>query len=341
MKSKKLLVTALSTLALLGGITGCKKAQGDVTLPDKTEGFVIGILQPVEHPALGAAREGFEEGLKEKIGEGKFTINYKNAGGNDADLQMGAKSLVDGCDMTFGLGTGAAQALKNSAISKGSTKPVLFSAVTDPVDAGLVENKDEPEGFVTGSSDMNPVADQIALIKDIIPTATKVGILYTQSEVNSVVQSNMAKAKAQELGLEVEVKTCMNTGDISVTTDALVKTGVQAIYIPTDNNIAANMDAVKTVADAAHVLVMCGEEGMLKNGGHATLSINYKDLGKQAGLMAGDILLKNKTIKQCPVKYMTSNECTYVLSSKNLADAQITIPDTIMSAHTWSDVDNA
>lgn len=339
MKTKKLLVTALSALALLSGVAGCKKSQGDVTVPDKKEGFVIGILQPVEHPALGAAREGFEEGLKEKVGEGKFTINYKNAGGNDADLQMGAKSLVDACDMTFGIGTGAAQALKNASISKGSTKPVIFSAVTDPVDAGLVENKNAPEGFVTGSSDMNPVEDQIALIKEIIPTVTKIGIIYTQSEVNSVVQSNMAKAKAQELGLQVEVKTCMNTGDISLTADALVKTGIQAMYIPTDNNIAANMDAIKTVADAAHVLVMCGEEGMLKGGGHATLSINYKDLGKQAGLMAGDILLKNKTVKETPVKYMTSAECTYVLSSNNLRDAQITIPESVMAAHTWSDVD--
>lgn len=339
MKTKKLLVTALSALALLSGVAGCKKSQGEVTVPDKTEGFVIGILQPVEHPALGAAREGFEEGLKEKVGEGKFTINYKNAGGNDADLQMGAKSLVDACDMTFGIGTGAAQALKNASISKGSTKPVIFSAVTDPVDAGLVENKNAPEGFVTGSSDMNPVEDQIALIKEIIPTVTKIGIIYTQSEVNSVVQSNMAKAKAQELGLQVEVKTCMNTGDISLTADALVKTGIQAMYIPTDNNIAANMDAIKTVADAAHVLVMCGEEGMLKGGGHATLSINYKDLGKQAGLMAGDILLKNKTVKETPVKYMTSAECTYVLSSNNLRDAQITIPESVMAAHTWSDVD--
>ena len=339
MKSKKLLVTALSTLAILAGVAGCKKAQGDVTITDKKEGLVIGVLQPVEHPALGAAKDGFIEGLTEKLGEGKFTINYKNAGGNDADLQMGAKTLVDACDMTFGLGTGAAQALKNSALSKGVKKPVIFSAVTDPVDAGLVENKDAPEGFVTGSSDMNPVEDQIALIKEIIPTVSKIGILYTQSEVNSVVQSNMAKAKAEALGLTVEVKTCMNTSDISSTTDALVKTGVQAIYIPTDNNIAANMDAVKNVVDAAHVLVACGEEGMLKGGGHATLSINYKDLGKQAGLMAGDILLKNKTIKESPVKYMTSAECTYVLSSKNLADAQITIPDTIMSAHAWSDVD--
>ena len=340
MKSRKLLLTALSTLAFAASISACGSVP-TVTLPDKTEGFVIGILQPVEHPALGAAREGFEEGLKEKIGAGKFEIKYLNAGGNDADLQLDAQTLVDDCDMTFGIGTGAAQALKNSSLAKGVTKPVMFSAVTDPVDAKLVENKDAPEGFVTGSSDMNPVDDQIALIKEIIPTVSKIGILYTQSEINSKVQSDMAKAKAEGLGLSVVVKTCQNTADITSTATALVQEGVQAIYVPTDNNIAANMNAVKSAADQGHVLVMCGEEGMLKSGGHATLSINYKDLGKHAGVMAADILLKNKTVKESPVKYMTSAECTYVLSSSNLTDAGITIPDSVMSAHTWSDVSNA
>ena len=340
MKIRKSLLTALSTLAFAASISACGSAS-TVTLPDKKEGFVIGILQPVEHPALGAAREGFEEGLKEKIGAGKFEIKYLNAGGNDADLQLDAQTLVDDCDMTFGIGTGAAQALKNSSLAKGYTKPVMFSAVTDPVDAKLVENKDAPEGFVTGSSDMNPVDDQIALIKDIIPNVSKIGILYTQSEINSKVQSDMAEAKAKGMGLGVVVKTCQNTSDITSTALALVQENVDAIYIPTDNNIAANMNAVKSAADQAHVLVVCGEEGMLAKGGHVTLSINYKDLGKHAGLMAGDILLKNKTVKESPVKYMTSNECTYVLSSSNLADAGITIPDSVKSAHTWSDVSNA
>ena len=164
--------------------------------------------------------------------------------------------------MTFGIGTGAAQALKNSSLAKGYTKPVMFSAVTDPVDAKLVENKDAPEGFVTGSSDMNPVDDQIALIKDIIPNVSKIGILYTQSEINSKVQSDMAEAKAKGMGLGVVVKTCQNTSDITSTALALVQENVDAIYIPTDNNIAANMNAVKSAADQAHVLVVCGEEGM-------------------------------------------------------------------------------
>ena len=236
MKSKKLLVTALATFAFAAGLSACGTSD-PVTLPDKKEGFVIGILQPVEHPALGAAREGFEEGLKEKIGEGKFTIDYKNAGGNDADLQLFAQTLVDSCDMTFGIGTGAAQALKNQSLAKGYTKPVMFSAVTDPVDAKLVENKDEPEGFVTGSSDMNPVDDQIALIKEIIPTVSKIGILYTQNEINSKVQSDMAEKKAKEMGLGVVVKTCQNTSDITATATQLVSEGVQAVYIPTDNKI--------------------------------------------------------------------------------------------------------
>lgn len=331
MKSKKLLLTALTALAFASGLTACNAQE-------KTDNFVIGILQPVEHPALGAARSGFEAGLKEQLGDKQYEIKYLNAGGNDADLQLDAQSLVDSCDLTFGIGTGAAQALKNSSMAKGYNKPVIFSAVTDPVDANLVTNKDQPEGFVTGTSDMNPVEDQISLIKEIIPTVTKIGILYTQGEINSVVQSNMAKAKIEAMGLEAVVKTCTNTSDITSTATALIGEGVQAIYVPTDNNIAANMNAVKSAADIAHVLVMCGEEGMIASGGHVTLSINYTDLGKQAGVMAADILLKNKTVAQSPVKFMTAAQCTYVYSSRNIADSGIQIPDSVMSAHTWSDV---
>lgn len=328
MKTKKLLLTALTAMAFASGLNACK---GDDTV-------TIGILQPVEHNALGAAREGFKTGVQEKMGDKKVEFKYLNAAGDDANLQTCAASLVDDCDLTFGIGTGAAQALKNQSVSKGYEKPVIFSAVTDPVDAGLVTNKEAPEGFVTGTSDMNPVEDQIALIKEIIPDVSKIGIMYTQSEVNSVVQSNMAKAKAESMGLAVSVKTCTNTSDITSTANALVADGVQAIYLPTDNNVAANMNAVKSAADQGHVLVMCGEEGMLSAGGHVTLSINYSDLGKQAGIMAADILLGNKTVKESPVGFMTAAQCTYVMSAKNIADSGITIPDSVKNAHTWSDV---
>ena len=330
MKSKKLLLTALTSLAFASGLTACGGGKVD---------FKIGILQPVEHAALDAAQNGFKEGVKEKLGDKTVEFNYLNAMASDANMSLYASDLVDANDLNLGIGTGAALALKSASVTKGSTKPVLFTAVTDPVDAKLVNDKDAPEGFITGSSDMNPVVDQINLIQEVMPTVSKIGILYTQSEVNSKVQSDMAEAKITELGLTPVIRTCTNSADITSAAQALVNDGVQAIYVPTDNNIAANMGAVKTPANAAHVLVMCGEEGMIKNGGHLTLSINYFDLGKQAGIMAADILLKNKTIKETPVKYMTSAECTYVLSSKNLEAAQITIPDSVKTAHSWSDVD--
>ena len=330
MKSKKLLLTALTSLAFASGLTACGGGKVE---------FKIGILQPVEHAALDAAQNGFKEGVKEKLGDKTVEFNYLNAMASDANMSLYASDLVDANDLNLGIGTGAALALKSASVTKGSTKPVLFTAVTDPVDAKLVSDKNAPEGFITGSSDMNPVVDQINLIQEVMPTVSKIGILYTQSEVNSKVQSDMAEAKITELGLTPVIRTCTNSADITSAAQALVDDGVQAIYIPTDNNIAANMGAVKTPANAAHVLVMCGEEGMIKNGGHLTLSINYFDLGKQAGIMAADILLKNKTIKETPVKYMTSAECTYVLSSKNLEAAQITIPDSVKTAHSWSDVD--
>ena len=330
MKSKKLLVTALASLMLAGGLTAC----------GRDADFKIGILQPVEHDALDAAQNGFKEGVKEKMGDKKVEFNYLNAMASDANMSLYASELVDSNDLNLGIGTGAALALKSASVTKGSTKPVLFTAVTDPVDAKLVTSKDAPEGFITGSSDMNPVEDQIALIKEVIPTVSKIGILYTQSEINSKVQSDMAEAKIREMGLTSVVQTCTNSSDLPAAARTLIKdSGVEAIYIPTDNNIAANMGAIKTEANDSHVLVMCGEEGMIKNGGHVTLSVNYFELGKQAGIMAAEILLKNKTVAQTPVKYMSSSECTYVLSAKNLAAAGITLSDDIKAAHTWSDVD--
>lgn len=309
-------------------LTGC----GD-------QGLKIGILQPVEHVALGAAREGFEAGVKELMGDTKYTIDYQNAGGNDADLDLLSKSLVDKCDLTFGIGTGAAQNLKNASIAKGYTKPVIFSAVTDPVGAALLENKDAPEGFVTGSSDMNPVEDQIALIQEIIPTVSKIGILYTFKESNSAVQAQMAAAKASDLGIATETMTCTDTSDITSTAQALIGKGVEALYIPTDNNIAANMNAVKSAADNGHVLVMCGEGGLVESGGHVSLSVDYFNLGKEAGKMAANILLGNKTVAQSPVKFMGTAECKYIISTKNLQDAGITVSDTVMNAHTWENID--
>ena len=299
--------------------------------------YTVGILQPVEHSALGAARQGFEDGLK-AAGVTNFKINYRNAGGNDADLTTLAKNLVDDCDMTLGIGTGAAKALMGAEINAGYEKPLLFTAVTDPVGAGLVKSADNPSGFVCGTTDANPVEAQIALVKEFNASASKVGVMYTQTEENSKVQADQAEAAIKAAGMTADIKTCNNSSDIKATAEALVADGVNAIYLPTDNNIAANMNAVKQAAMANNVLVVCGEENMLKEGGHVTLSIDYYNLGLNTGKMAASIINKEKQPTDFKVEAVPASNCAYVYSSKNISDAGLSMPEAMKNAHTWKDI---
>ena len=319
-------------------ITGCSllKSTDESSSFNKDKTIKVGILQPVEHVALGAARNGFEDALKAAIKDVK--INYCNAGGNDADLTTLAKSLVNDCDLNLGIGTGASKALLGAEINAGYTKPLLFTAVTDPVGSGLVASADNPSGFVCGTTDANPVEAQIALVKEFNPDASKVGIMYTQTEENSKVQSDQAEAAINAAGMSAVIRTCNNSSDIKATAEALASSGVDAIYLPTDNNIAANMNAVKQAAIDNHVLVVCGEEGMLTEGGHVTLSIDYYNLGKSAGEMAVAIINGDKKATDFKVEAVPASNCEYVYSSKNLTDAGLTMPATMLSSHSWRNV---
>ena len=297
----------------------------------------VGILQFDEFEALDAARNGFEAGLKEG-GVKNFVIDYKNGGGQDADLQLYAKDLVDSCSLTLGIATPAAKALKGASDNAGYQKPILFTAVTDPVDAGLISAKDNPNGYVCGTSDANPVDEQIGLIKEFKSDAAKVGILYTQKETNSEVQAKQAKAAIEKASMTAVTKTCLSESDIKTTAEALVSEGVDAIYLPTDNNIAKNINSVKEAASSKNVLIVCGEEGMLKNGGHITLSIDYYSLGVTTGKMAAQILKKEKKPTDFPDKAVDVKDCTFALSSTNLAAAGLVMPEAMKNAHTWKDV---
>lgn len=326
-KIMKKITTLLLTLAFTAiGLTGCKKGK-DVK---------IGILQPVEHEALGAAYEGFKEGLKKQgYDEDKVEFVYRNGGGKEADITSFAKDLVSTCDMYLGIGTGASQALKSAADEKGKTNPLLFTAVTDPVEAGLVASLENGKGFVTGTSDMQPLEAQIELIEECFEDSEKdvdkVGIIYTSSEVNSVAQADAAEKALKAKDIEVVRKTCTGPSDVSSTAMALASVdGLDAIYIPTDNNIAANTDAIKTAIRGSGILVVTGEEGMMKGCGHVTLSINYRDLGIVTGEMAADILKNDLVPGSLAVKTMTAAQCDYVMSSKNCADANVTLPASVI-----------
>ena len=333
---KRLLVLPLIALCLVG----CNSGSDYTPVDPNKETINVGILQPVEHSALGAARRGFEDAINSAGLKNKIKIDYRNAGGNDADLVTLAKNLVDDNDINLGIGTGASKALLGAQVNAGIKKPLLFTAVTDPVDAGLVKNADNPSGFVCGTTDANPVEAQIALVKEFKSTATKVGIMYTQTEENSKVQSDQAEAAIRAAGMTADVKTCSNSSDIKATAEALVADGVDAIYLPTDNNIAANMNAVKQAAISGNVLIVCGEENMLLEGGHITLSIDYYNLGKNTGEMAVELIKNTKKPTDYKVVAVPASNCSYVYSSKNLSDAGLTMPAEMLANHSWTNVDD-
>ncbi len=321
---KKLNLLTMSLIAMsMTALGGCSKGS-----------YSIGVLFPVEHDALKLAAKGFKEALVEAgLEENKdFSINEKNAGGDEAALQTMAKDLVVSSSMTLGLGTGASKALQSASVDNGKTNPVLFTAVTDPVGAKLVESNENGIGFVTGASDAQPILLQISLIKEIMPAADKIGIIYTQSEENSVVQANQAEQIAKTLGLEVIRQTVTGPSDIAANAIALAsKDGMDAIYVPTDNNIAANMNAIKEACNTYHVLSMCGEFGEVKTGGHISYSFDYETLGKETGKLAVEIIKNGKQAKELPVVYMAADQCTIKYSETNLANSGIEIPESVLS----------
>jgi len=326
MKKSLFMGLALTTMSIVS-MTGCGNSGSG---GGSSDGAVkIGILQP-NHPALAAATNGF---LSEIAANG-ISVNpiLRMPSASGSDTNAIALDLVSQCDMLLGVGTSISQVLKGAIEGKGKeeTASLLFTAVTDPVSAGLIPSPENGSGFCCGTTDMNPVDEQIALIKECNPDADKVGILYTVTEINSKIQSDMAVAKIQSLGMEAVVSTCTGPSDIFTVANNLASVdGLDAIYIPTDNVIAENPGAVSSAVSGKGILVVCGEESMLKNCGSVTKSINYTELGRKTGKMAVQILKGLKNAKDIPLEGASAEECEYVMCLSNAADADVVLPDSV------------
>jgi len=276
----KKLVLLLLVIVSLFTVAGCG---------GKDEKVTVGILLTATHSALDNAKDGFIEAL-EANGYEDAEFIVRNPEGDQTTMNSMATELVRKSDIVLGVGTPAAVALQSARDAEQIDIVVLFTAVTDPVSAGLMTDVSKPTN-ITGTNDMNPVADQVDLILELAPGITKLGVLYNVAEPNSKVQAEMVKAQAAKKNVEVVVKTVSEAIEISAATTALIQTeGVQAIYLPTDNLIAANMPAVAAVADELGVPTVAGESGMVAAGGTITYSINYKSLGYLTGEMAAKIL---------------------------------------------------
>ncbi len=300
-----LAVAALATI----GFTACDKTDAD---------FTVGILQPVAHDALGAANKGFQEELTRLMNAAGKTVAFddQNAQGNEETMTTIVSTFISkGVDLMLTIGTGATQV----AAGLDKNTPILFTAVTDPASAGLVSSNgaDRAANNVSGTSDMNPVALQMQLCKDL--GMTKVALLYTSSEDNSRIQIEMAKAACAEIGLAFVEKTVSGMDDIMTVMNSIgADETIDGIYCPTDNNLAANAATIHAQNKAGRRLpVVCGEESMNNICGVATYSINYESLGKQTAQMAFDILMGNKTVGTMPVEYQSGEPAL----SKNQAVA--------------------
>ena len=283
-KIKALAAGLMLTLAL--GVMGCGGDKKEA--PKKAEKVNVGIVQLVEHAALDAANKGFVEGLASKGYKEGQNIAYdrQNAQADQSNLQNIAHRFVNNkVNLICAIATPAAQTVANVT----SDIPIVATAVTDYKTAKLVKDNAKPGTNVTGTTDMNPVEQQLDLLLKLVPNAKSVGTIYCSSEVNSQLQIEILKKAAAAKGVTVKEATVSNVNDIQQAARSLVGK-VQAIYVPTDNVLASAMPTLVSVTEEAKLPVICGEGGMVKAGGVATLGVDYYKLGFQAGEMAADIL---------------------------------------------------
>lgn len=291
--------------------TDDKSAENTETTDDTT--YKIGVLQLTQHAALDKANEGFIAALDES--GIKYEVDQQNASGEQSACQTIAEKLVnDGNDLIYAIATPAAQAVAGVT----SEIPIVLSAVTDPAESGLVASNDAPGGNVTGTSDLTPVKEQIELLKQILPDAKTVGILFCSSESNSEIQAAMAREACEANGLEHIDFTVSSSNEIQTVVESMVGK-VDVIYAPTDNTIAAGMPTVSMIATDNGLPIICGEQGMVDAGGLATYGIDYYQLGYMAGQMAVEILRDGADPATMPIGYLSADQCELSVNDETAA----------------------
>ena len=286
---RKLLAPLLVVGILLTSLISLHQLKAD----KKKDVFRIGISQFITHQSLDATREGFVDELaKQGYIEGKnIEIDLQNAQGEQRNLKTISQQLAESSDVVLAIATPSAQSLANTT----QTTPVIFSAVTDPVSAKLVESREHPGGNVTGTSDQSSdaISTQINLIKKVLPKAKTIGILYTQSESNSVVQKEEAKRLLEEKGFTVVEKTILDSNNVKAAAESLM-TEVDMVFVPTDNIISSTMETVKQVSIKHKVPVFGGSTEMIAVGGLYNYGTNYEELGRQTARMLVRVLKGEK-----------------------------------------------
>lgn len=256
---------------------------------------------------MDSARKGFIDGLKEKgFEEGKnLEIDYQNAQGDIATTQTIAQGFVSNKkDLVLAIATPSAQSAYNAT----KDIPIVFTAVTDPVVAGIVKDVKSTGTNVTGTSDNVSIADQLKVLQKVLPNAKTIGVIYTTSEANSGVQVKALKEEAAKLGLQVKEAGAATSNDIDQSLNSILGS-IDVLYTPTDNNVAAAYDLVGKRALEKNVPIFGAESAIVAKGGLITAGIDYYKLGKEAGYQAAEIL-NGKKPSEIPVGFQTDLQTT-------------------------------
>ncbi len=316
--------------AMVLGLAGCGNTASSQTASTSTSSteagadgkvYHIGVCQLVEHEALDAATQGFEDALKDKLGENNVVFDVQNAQGEETNCATICTGFVsDNVDLILANATASLQA----ASAATNSIPIVGTSITDYATALNADDWNGTSGTnITGTSDLAPLDQQEAMIKELVPDVKQVGIVYCSAEANSVYQAEQIEAALDKDGIAYKEYSAADSNEIqSVVTKAVSE--CDCLYVPTDNTMAANVDIIKNVTVPAGIPVIAGEEGICQ-GALATLSISYYDIGQAAGEMAYEILVEGKDPGTMEIQYAKATTKEY---NADVADALgITIPD--------------
>ena len=284
--------------------------------------YNIGICQLVQHEALDAATQGFQDALTELLGEENVKFDLQNASGDSATCATIVNQFVSSdVDLILANATAPLQA----AAAATNEIPILGTSITDYATALSIDDWTGVTGTnISGTSDLAPLDQQADMLHELFPDAKNVGILYCSAEPNSAYQSQTIQGYLKDYGYECTEYTFADSNDIaSVVNNAIATSDV--IYIPTDNTAASNTTIIQNICQPAGIPIIAGEEGICSGCGVATLSISYYDLGYKTGEMAYEILVNGADVSQTAVEFAPN--VTQKYNAANCEALGITVPD--------------
>lgn len=325
---KTLVAIPLVTLALF---SGCSSNTQDKQVASKNSNKTIniGVAQIVEHPSLDSARKGFMDALSDNgYKEGSnLNVDFQNAQGDMSTVQTIAQNFASqNKDLIFAIATPTAQAMYNAI----KDKPILVTAVTDPVKAGIAKSLEKPNTNVTGTTDAAPIEKQLELLKKLIPNAKNIGIIYNTSEVNSESEIEKIKKIAPNYGLQVITSGVTNTNEIAQSLGALVK-NIDVLYTPADNVVASSMPLISSKCIENKIPIIGAVKAEVEGGALATEGIEYYKLGYQTGIMALEVI-NGKNPKEMPITTLKDTELVINMNTANKIN--INIPENLKKSAT-------